>query len=140
MNVITLDLDEIADEWQERIDEMSSSVPNTEGMSWGEVAEATAAFLAAPEQVEFVAQYTELCADLGISPVEPDTLRHANRLGVGMLIREDTFEEYACEYAHDIHGDLGPLESHINWHTFADSIRQDYEEIEYDGHTWLRRA
>lgn len=138
--VVTLDLNEVADEWQERISEMSGSVPDTEGMSWGEVADATSAFLAEPEQVEHVEQYAQLCRDLGGDPVEPDTLRWlSNRQGV-TLIREDTFVEYAREFAEDIHGDIGELGSYIDWQRYADALRSDYYELTYDGHEWLRRA
>lgn len=73
------DLRTLADEWRERITEMASSVPNTEGMSWGEVNDATERFLAEPEQVQYVRQYVDLCNRLGISPAEPDALeKYAN--------------------------------------------------------------
>jgi hypothetical protein len=72
--IAELDLRTLAQEWRERIEEMASSVPNTEGMSWGELAEATDRFLAEPEQVEYVARYVNLCKELGVSPAEPDAL------------------------------------------------------------------
>lgn len=134
--VITLDLNEVAEEWAERIAEMSASVPNTEGMSWGEVHDATEAFLKAPEQREFVQQYVDLCDALNIEPAEPESLKH-----VGItLIREDSFEDYAREYAEGMHGsDESGLFPYVDWERYADALRVDYSELEYDGHEWLWR-
>lgn len=140
-----LDLRTLADEWRERIQEMSSSVPDTEGMSWGEVSEATEKFLAEPEQVEYVQRYVALCNDLGIEPADPDTLEwHANNQEP-TLIAEDDFEEYAEELATDLgyiddeQGNRWPF-NHIDWEAAADELKQDYTTVEYDGDTYYIRS
>jgi hypothetical protein len=142
MNV--LDLREIAEEWRERIAEMGSSVPDTEGMSYGEVAEATEKFLAEDEQQEYVEKYVSLCGELGLDPAEPDTLEwHANN-HEPTLIAEDDFAEYAEELATD----LGYISddtnrwpfNHIDWEAAADELRQDYTTITYDGDDYLIRS
>lgn len=138
-----LNLREVADEWQERIDEMTSSVPNTEGMCWGELADATARFLAAPEQVEYVARYVALCEQLGLTPVEPDTLRWWADHNNGSLIADHDFEDYAREYAEDIGAigeDMRWPANCIDWERAARELRQDYRSVEYDGDTYWHRS
>lgn len=139
----TLDLRDIADEWQEKIDEMSGSVPDTEGMSWGEVADATEKFLAQPEQVEYVAQYVALCAEFGLEPADPDTLRwHANQVDP-TLIAESDFEEYAEQLAEDIgaiNSDAAWPVRCIDWEQAASELAMDYSSIKYDGTDYYYRG
>jgi hypothetical protein len=61
----------------------------------------------------------------------------------GTFIRESDFEDYAREFAEDIHGDAirnasWPM-SHIDWTAATDSLRMDYSEIEIEGTTYLYR-
>lgn len=140
---MTLDLRTIADEWRERIAEMSSSVPDTEGMSYGEVEEATAKFLAEPEQVDYVSQYVDLCSELGIEPADPDTLEWWANNYEPTLIADDEFEEYAQELAEEL--DLIPRDAQwpascIDWEKAADELRQDYTSITYDGDDYYMRS
>lgn len=61
------------------------------------------------------------------------------------LIREDEFTDYAEEMARDVCGltsdqmNSWPLTS-INWDDAADDLKQDYEEVDFDGITYLIRA
>jgi hypothetical protein len=70
--------EDIAQEWREVVAEMEANVPSTEGMSWGEVIDATAVFVAEPEQVERVADYVALCARLGCQAT-PEGLESMDR-------------------------------------------------------------
>jgi antirestriction protein len=136
-----LDLTELADEWQELLDEMGGNVPDTEGMSWGEVSDATEAFLKAPEQVAELAKYTDLCGELGVTPAEPDTLRWYDTNNGPEFIAEDDFEDYAREMAEDMDGietSRWPYTC-IDWEKAADELRQDYTTITYDGEDYLTR-
>ena len=135
-----LDLIELADEWQETLNEMMGNVPNTEGMSWGEVHAATESFLADPEQADVLAKYTDLCGELGIDP-EPDALRQWAKSYTSTLIPDDEFEDHAREIAADLHGDIGdwPL-SYIDWERAADALRQDYTSVVYDDEDYLHRS
>lgn len=62
------------------------------------------------------------------------------RAGV-TLIREDTFEAYAQQYAEEIgtRTDGWPYD-HIDWSEAADALRSDYQEVTYDNDTWLYRS
>jgi hypothetical protein len=59
------------------------------------------------------------------------------------LIRESDFEDYAREYAEDIHGDAirdaaWPM-CFIDWERATDSLRIDYSSVEIDGTEYLYR-
>jgi hypothetical protein len=140
MNV--LDLREIAEEWRERIAEMESSVPDTEGMSYEEVAEATEKFLAEDEQQEFVQKYVDLCGTLGCEETPDELERWANDYEP-TLIADDDFAEYAEQLAEDL-GMTKDTSSwpfnHIDWEAAADELRQDYTSITYDGDDYLTRS
>lgn len=60
------------------------------------------------------------------------------------LIRDSYFKDYAYELADDI-GALRTIEGqswpmcHIDWQAAADSLRQDYTAVDFDGVTyWVR--
>lgn len=59
------------------------------------------------------------------------------------LIREDTFEEFAREFAEEIgampHADQWPAYC-IDWERAANELRMDYTSVEFDGSTWYVRA
>jgi hypothetical protein len=137
-----LDLRDVADEWQEMLDEMGGNVPNTEGMSWGEVADATSAFLAEPEQAEQLAKYVELCGELGCEPTPDDLRKWANDYDP-TLIEDDYFEEYARDLADELGMNIDaqswPL-TYINWERAAEALQMDYSSVEYDGDTYYYRS
>lgn len=131
----TLDLAEVASEWRDDLAELGGNVPNTEGMSWGEVTEATATFLSAPEQVEVVAKYHALCDALRLDH-DPDELDKCD----ATLIRDADFEDYARQLAEDlgaIESDSGWPVDYIDWTRAADALRSDYTTIEWDGESYL---
>lgn len=59
------------------------------------------------------------------------------------FIKESNFEDYAEEYASDIHG--GAVDDarwpfdHIDWKAAAAALRQDFSEAELEGETYLFR-
>lgn len=59
------------------------------------------------------------------------------------LISEDYFTQYAQEMAHDIgavdNNQSWPL-NHIDWDSAADALKEDYNEIDYLGTTFLYRS
>lgn len=58
------------------------------------------------------------------------------------MIEEDDFEDYARQYAEDIHGDMDgawPF-GYIDWEKAAESLASDYTTVEYQGTTYLVRA
>lgn len=137
-----LELRDLAQEWRELEDEMSANVPDTEGMSYTEVAEATDSFLKAPEQVKARAKYVELCEQLGCEPTPDDLERWANDYEP-TLIPDGEFEDYARELAEDIGAidrDAGwPLRC-IDWKRAANELRMDYTSITFDGDDYLTRS
>lgn len=59
------------------------------------------------------------------------------------LIAESYFETYAEELAEElgmIQQDAGWPSRHIDWEAAANELRQDYNEVELEGHTYLIRA
>lgn len=80
---------------------------------------------------------------------ERDALRHICAQGEDSpdwpygetLIHDDYFVEWAKQLADDIgaiDANAGWPLAHIDWEAAADALRQDYFEIEWDGHTyWL---
>lgn len=62
------------------------------------------------------------------------------------LILESEFEDYAREFAHDVGWatsdaeENNPLIMHIDWARWAEAMKQDYSEVEFDGDTYLIRA
>jgi hypothetical protein len=138
-----LDLRELASEWRELVQEMSGNVPNTEGMSLGELSDATERFLAQPEQAEQVEKYVELARELTANvDVGPDDLEWAaDNYGV-TLIPESGFQDYARELAEDI-GAIDPQAGWplhcIDWERAANELATDYTLIEYDGDSYYYR-
>ncbi len=61
-----------------------------------------------------------------------------------MMIPEGEFEEYAQDFAYDVgfarRADTNPLHTFIDWSGWADSLKTDYTEVEFDGQTYLIRA
>jgi hypothetical protein len=59
------------------------------------------------------------------------------------LIADSHFQDYAKEYAGDIHGAevteaAWPFDN-IDWEAAADDLRMDYSEVEWDGYSfWVR--
>lgn len=142
MTVVTLDLRDLANEWRESVAEMEANVLNTEGMSWGELAEATDAFMREPEQVAGQTKYVELCEQLGCEP-DPDSLEDHGNGHEPTLVLESAFEEYAEELASDIgaiDSDAGWPLSYIDWEAAADALRVDYTSVTYDGDDYLIRS
>jgi hypothetical protein len=60
-----------------------------------------------------------------------------------MMIAESDFVEYAQELAEDIgaidRNAKWPLH-HIDWAAAAEDLKQDYQEVEFDGDTYLVRS
>ena len=62
------------------------------------------------------------------------------------MIPESEFEEYARDMASDIGylnseaRDSNPLMNHIDWEGWANDVKQDYTEVEFDDDTYLIRA
>ena len=60
------------------------------------------------------------------------------------MIPESDFEDYARQFAEDIHGrairDASWPFTCIDWTEAADELRMDYSEVEYQGTTYLVRA
>lgn len=117
-------------------------------------------------RIEWLTEYPEDGADVADgAPSELDTLRALAEQGEHnaddwwhgeVLIRESYFEEYAKELAREVAGiESGPsydrqhvpfdkiTESwpfrHIDWEAAADELRTDYNEVEFDGVTYLIR-
>jgi hypothetical protein len=60
------------------------------------------------------------------------------------LIPEDGFEDYCRDFAYDVGyiegNDDNPLHSFIDWEAWADSLRDDYQEVCFEGEVYLLRA
>lgn len=62
------------------------------------------------------------------------------------MIAEHEFEEYAREMARDVGWlsehteETNPLMSHIDWAGWAEDLKSDYTEVEFDDETYLIRA
>lgn len=60
------------------------------------------------------------------------------------LIEEIDFENYAQQFADEVgyvqDADSNSLMSYIDWERWADDLKQDYTEVEFDGRTYLIRA
>lgn len=62
------------------------------------------------------------------------------------LILESEFEEYAREFAADVGWsgsdayENNPLMAHVDWESWAESLKADYTEVEFDDETYLIRA
>jgi hypothetical protein len=83
------------------------------------------------EELWALRQLAEQCEDCG------DWLHGAT------LIRDTYFKEYAQELADDIgaiDSNAGWPTCHIDWDAAAESLRQDYTEVEFDGVTYLIRS
>ncbi len=58
------------------------------------------------------------------------------------LIPEPEFTDYAQELATEV-GDIkstDPLYAYIDWERWADDLRHDYTEVDFDGYTYLIQA
>lgn len=58
------------------------------------------------------------------------------------LIRESEFEEYAQDFAEGcgyVDGDSA-MAMYIDWARWANDMKMDYQEVEFDGDTYLIRA
>lgn len=85
------------------------------------------------EEEECRLEAIEALADMGI----PDWAYGAQ------LIHEDSFEDYARDYAESI----GAIEEdgrwptyHIDWEAAANDLKQDFTEVEFDGSTYYVHA
>lgn len=115
-----LDLHELADEWQEVLDD------DDDDEEWR-----------AQESAKFV----DLCETLMLTPVEPDTLRWWADNNERTLISDDgEFVKYAQQLAEDI----GAVDDFsrwpctcIDWERAANELRSDYTSITYDGDDYL---
>jgi hypothetical protein len=117
-----MDLREVADEWQELLDEEDESgyIPDANDLQ----------------------KYVDLCAELGITPAEPSTLRWYAENNEPELIADSDFEDYARQLAEDIGAvpsDGSWPVSCIDWERAADELRADYTTITYDGEDYLTR-
>jgi len=60
------------------------------------------------------------------------------------LIPEEDFEEYAQDLAYDLgyasRNDTSPLHDFIDWEGWAESLKDDYQEVTFDGDTYLIRS
>jgi len=60
------------------------------------------------------------------------------------LIPEEDFEEYAQDLAYDLcyasRHDTNPLHGFIDWEGWAESLKGDYQEVTFDGDTYLIRS
>jgi hypothetical protein len=122
MGYDTLDLDNLAGEWQDALDELEEAHDDDE----------TDAVLDARADIE---KYTELCGALGID-ANPEALRHCS----ATLISDADFEDYARDLAEDIgaiQSDSGWPVDYIDWKRAADALRSDYTTIEWDGDSYL---
>ena len=61
-----------------------------------------------------------------------------------IMIPEDTFEDYAQEFAYDVgwagRDGSNPLMSFIDWEGWAEELKQEYTEVTFDGRTYLIRT
>lgn len=130
-DTLYMDVRELADEWEEATDELA--LEESDRMLDDDTRE---------DLRETDRKFRELCDELGLTPNnEPSTLRwYADHVG-GPIIRADTFEDYARDYAEEI-GAISETwpSNHVNWARAADELRQDWYEFSWDGHEWLRRA
>jgi hypothetical protein len=58
-----------------------------------------------------------------------------------VIVRETYFEEYAREEAYDMGGGAweGSVDSHVDWEGYANAVRQDWSDVDFDGTTYLVR-
>ena len=62
------------------------------------------------------------------------------------MIPESEFEDYARDFASEVgylssnDEDNNPLMMHIDWDSWAEDMKQDYTEVEFDGDTYLIKA
>jgi hypothetical protein len=101
------------------------------------------------EARETLEKLASFCADLGYSVDAEDPEAVSDQLtSIGdnepTLIAEDHFVDYCEELCKDI-GDLPSelpwyISNHIDWNGVADTLKQDYSEVELDGETYLTRA
>ena len=60
------------------------------------------------------------------------------------LIPEEDFEDYAQDFAYDVgyasRNDNNPLHGFIDWEGWAESLKDDYQEVTFDGDTYLIRT
>lgn len=60
------------------------------------------------------------------------------------LIPEDEFEDYCRDFAYDVgyisDENKNPLLKYVDWKMFADDCRVDFDCVEFEGQSYLRRA
>lgn len=60
------------------------------------------------------------------------------------MIPEEDFEEYCEDFAYDVgyieRNDSNPLHAFIDWEGWAESLKQDYQEVDFEGQTYLIRS
>ena len=93
------------------------------------------------EDAELDEEDTERLAALGVLE---DELGGSLWQDDGTMIPEEDFEDYARDLAEDLgyatNSDSNPLLGYIDWGAWAEDIKHDYLEVEFDGRTYLIRA
>ena len=55
------------------------------------------------------------------------------------LIEEDDFEDYAREYVEDCYNIPDSILCYIDWESFSNDLKQDFQTVEYNGCTYYVR-
>lgn len=116
-----LDLDTLADEWQDAIDDLNEDPTD-------EYAESIVVRMSALAQ-EFSCVF------------DPADLRRIPDNN-GPVVAESMFEDYARQLAEDlgaIDQSAGWPSCHIDWEAAAESLQMDYTSISWDGETYYYR-
>jgi hypothetical protein len=155
ITIDTSDLESDRRELRDELDTLIESIPEPEDEEYIKAVEALANWLGVNEvdHIEFFGStpWTDPDEMLerwasdgdGIRLKELEALRSEIsewRAGV-TLIREDTFEGYARQYAEETGCETdGWPYGHIDWEEAAESLARDYRQVAYDNDTWLCRA
>jgi hypothetical protein len=154
-HIITLDtsaLEEDRSSWESELETLIEAIPEPEDDGYVEAVEALADWLGVSslDHIEFFGKtpwsdVEDLLNDWALDG-EGLRLKELNALKAEVyewrsgvtLIREDTFEGYAQQHAEDCGEKTeGWPYCHIDWSEAADSLKEDYREVEYDNNTWL---
>lgn len=124
--MLTYDLHDLADEWQDALDLIDNDAPDDYALE-RETAEDIAA----------------LASDLLGGDPTPSDLRAFSEKYDSTLILESDFEEYARDYAEEI--GAVPVDARwpcnaIDWERAADELAMDYTSVEFRGDTYLIRG
>ena len=125
MSYRTLDLNEIAEEWQDALDVL---------------ADAGATRAEKDEALDTDDRIKDFANDLGLSLPTPGDLEGFEG---GPLVEENDFEEYTEEYAQEVGlvpNDLAWPMYYIDWERAANDLRMDYSSATYNGTDYLYRA